>query len=41
MPKTIRKGGKSAAVLSGGKPWGLRQFTLEDLAGHRFHFHCD
>jgi uncharacterized glyoxalase superfamily protein PhnB len=23
------------------KPWGLRQFTLEDLDGNRFHFHCD
>jgi len=23
------------------KPWGLRQFTLEDLNGHRFHFHHD
>jgi uncharacterized glyoxalase superfamily protein PhnB len=23
------------------KPWGLRQFTVEDLDGHRFHFHCD
>lgn len=23
------------------KPWGLRQFTVEDLDGHRFYFHCD
>ena len=23
------------------KPWGLRQFTVEDLDGNRFHFHCD
>jgi predicted enzyme related to lactoylglutathione lyase len=23
------------------KPWGLRQFTVEDLDGHRFHFHHD
>ena len=23
------------------KPWGLRQFTLEDIDGNRFHFHCD
>ena len=23
------------------KPWGLRQFTLDDLDGHRFYFHCD
>ena len=23
------------------KPCGLRQFTLEDLDGNRFYFHCD
>ena len=23
------------------KPWGLRQFTVEDPDGNRFHFHCD
>src|SRR5258708_8941169 len=23
------------------KPWGLRQFTIEDLNGHRFTFHHD
>ena len=23
------------------KPWGLRQFTLDDLDGNRFYFHCD
>ena len=23
------------------KPWGLRQFTIEDVDGHRFHFHHD
>ena len=23
------------------KPWGLRQFTVEDLDHNRFHFHCD
>jgi predicted enzyme related to lactoylglutathione lyase len=23
------------------KPWGLRQFTIEDLDGNRFYFHCD
>jgi uncharacterized glyoxalase superfamily protein PhnB len=22
------------------KPWGLRQFTVEDLDGNRFYFHC-
>ena len=23
------------------KPWGLRQFTVEDLVGNRFYFHHD
>lgn len=23
------------------KPWGLRQFTIQDLCGHVYHFHCD
>ena len=23
------------------KPWGLTQFTVEDLDGNRFHFHRD
>ena len=23
------------------KRWGLRQFTVEDLDGNRFYFHCD
>jgi uncharacterized glyoxalase superfamily protein PhnB len=23
------------------KPWGLRQFTVEDLDRNRFYFHCD
>ena len=23
------------------KPWGLRQFTVEDPDGHRFHIHHD
>ncbi|HEX3069601.1 MAG TPA: VOC family protein [Thermoanaerobaculia bacterium] len=23
------------------KPWDLRQFTVEDLDGNRFYFHCD
>ena len=23
------------------KPWGLRQFTVEDLDGNLFYFHCD
>ena len=23
------------------KPWGVRQFTVEDLDGNLFYFHCD
>jgi uncharacterized glyoxalase superfamily protein PhnB len=23
------------------KPWWLRQFTVEDIDGNRFYFHCD
>jgi predicted enzyme related to lactoylglutathione lyase len=23
------------------KPWGSRQFTVEDIDGNRFYFHCD
>jgi uncharacterized glyoxalase superfamily protein PhnB len=23
------------------KPWGLRQFTVEDVDGNRFYLHCD
>ncbi len=23
------------------KPWGMRQFTVQDLHGHQFHFHHD
>jgi len=23
------------------KPWGLRQFTVKDLDGNVFYFHCD
>jgi uncharacterized glyoxalase superfamily protein PhnB len=23
------------------KPWGLRQFTVEDIDGNRLYFHCD
>ncbi len=23
------------------KPWGLRQFSVKDLNGNLFHFHCD
>ena len=23
------------------KPWGLLQFTVEDIDGHRFYFHSE
>jgi hypothetical protein len=23
------------------KPWGITQFTVEDVDGNRFYFHCD
>lgn len=23
------------------KPWGMRQFSVKDLNGNLFHFHCD
>lgn len=23
------------------KPWGMRQFTVEDIDGNVFYFHCD
>jgi predicted enzyme related to lactoylglutathione lyase len=23
------------------KPWGLREFTVEDVDAHRFYVHCD
>lgn len=23
------------------KPWGLRQFTVEDIDGNHFYFHCE
>ncbi len=37
----LRSSGARIAEPLEKKPWGLTQFTLEDLAGHRFHFHCD
>ncbi len=23
------------------KPWGLKQFTIDDIDGNRFYFHCN
>ncbi len=36
----IAQGAKIVDPISD-KPWGLRQFTIADLHGHRFHFHHD
>lgn len=35
-----RSGSKIVAPLEE-KPWGMRQFTVEDLDGNIFYFHCD
>ncbi len=34
---------RGAAIIDpiGDKPWGMRQFTVEDAFGNRFHFHHD
>jgi uncharacterized glyoxalase superfamily protein PhnB len=35
-----RSGSKSVEPLET-KPWGVRQFTVEELDGNRFYFHRD
>lgn len=37
----LRSSGARITDLLANKPWGLRQFTVEDLDGNRFYFHCD
>lgn len=37
----LQASGSKIVEPLGKKPWGLRQFTLEDLDGNRFYFHCD
>ena len=37
----LRSSGSKIVAPLEKKPWGLRQFTVEDLDGNRFHFHCD
>ena len=37
----LRSSGAKIAEPLEKKPWGLRQFTVEDLDGNRFYFHHD
>jgi uncharacterized glyoxalase superfamily protein PhnB len=37
----LRASGATITEPLGRKPWGLTQFTVEDLDGNRFHFHRD
>ena len=37
----LRSSGARIAEPLEMKPWGLRQFTVEDLDGNRFYFHSD
>jgi uncharacterized glyoxalase superfamily protein PhnB len=36
----LRASGSNIVAPLEKKPWGLRQFTVEDLDGNRFHFHA-
>ena len=37
----LRSAGASIIEPPDLKPWGMRQFTVEDIDGNRFYFHCD
>jgi predicted enzyme related to lactoylglutathione lyase len=37
----LRSSGSNVVEPLQTKPWGLRQFTVEDLDGNRFYFHHD
>ena len=37
----LKSSGANIVEAIGDKPWGLRQFTIEDPDGKRFYFHCD
>jgi predicted enzyme related to lactoylglutathione lyase len=37
----LKSSGAKIVEPLGKKPWGLRQFTVEDLDGNRFYFHHD
>lgn len=39
--RELRASGANIAEPLETKPWGLRQFTVEDLDGNRFYFHHD
>lgn len=41
LHETLRSSGAKIVEPLDTKPWGLRQFTLEDVDGNRFYFHCD
>lgn len=37
----LKDAGATIAEPIESKPWGLRQFTAQDLNGHLIHFHQD
>ena len=37
----LKSSGANIVETLGKKPWGFRQFTVEDLDGNRFYFHHD
>lgn len=37
----LKSSGANIVEPLGRKPWGLRQFTIDDLDGNRFYFHHD
>lgn len=39
--EALRAAGARIVEPPAPQPWGLRQFTVEDLDGNRFHFHHD
>ncbi|MFL6247692.1 MAG: VOC family protein [Vicinamibacterales bacterium] len=41
MYSELRSSGAKVVEPLEKKPWGLRQFTIEDVDGNRFYFHCD
>jgi uncharacterized glyoxalase superfamily protein PhnB len=41
MYNELRSSGAKIVEALEKKPWGLRQFTVEDIDGNRFYFHCD
>ncbi len=41
MYRELQNSGANVVEPLAETPWGLRQFTIEDIDGNRFHFHCD